>query len=306
MLDFLKIFLEVIEFGSFSRVASVRRVAVSSISRTMDQLEAEIGAKLFQRNSRSMTLTDAGQKFLPRAQLLIAELDEAKSELSSLRSDPTGLLTVTAPSAFGRKHVVPTLAKFLKLYPQIALELELSDRYEDLAARRIDVALRIGVLTDSDLIKTRLAPTHRLVCASPDYLEREGTPKNPQDLLNHNCLTIAARTPPNGLWQFEGVNRNAPLAIRGNFRSDDVEALVIAAVRGLGIVHLGSWLVGDFLESGHLVNIFPKKVKNPAKIQSAIHAVRMPGRSHEVKAQLFVNHLKHEFGNPPYWDNNIG
>lgn len=301
MLESLTTFIDVATERSFSRVAKQRDVAVSSITRKIDALEAELGVKLLARSSRSLVLTDAGEQFLPRARHIVAEMDDARHGLADLHADPRGLLTVTAPSAFGRRHVVPAVADFLKRYPLIEIDLHLSDQRVDLLAQRVDVAIRIGVLPDSDLIATRLAPSNRLACASPEYLAVHGCPGTPAQLMAHNCLTMASTAPP-GWWSFAGFHRDSALPVRGTLRTDDTEALLQAAVDGLGIVHLASWLVNDFIRTGQLVSLFADSGA-PAKFSgAAIHAVRMPGRSHTAKTQLFITHLKNAFGEPPYWD----
>jgi DNA-binding transcriptional LysR family regulator len=301
MLDAIRAFIEVATERSFTTVAKRRDVAVSSVARKIDALEAELGAKLLARSSRSLVLTDAGEQFLPRARRIASEMDDAKHGLADLHADPRGLLTVTAPAAFGRRHVVPAMADFLKRYPLIEIDMHLSDERVDLTSQRVDVAIRIGILPDSDLVATRLAPSRRLVCASPGYLARSGRPATPGQLVNHNCLTFASAPPP-GWWCFAEVHRDSALPVRGSLRTDDTEALLEAAVAGIGIVHLASWLVGDFVRAGKLVSLFPEIPAPPKLSVSAIHAVRMPGRSHTAKAQLFISHLKSRFGDPPYWD----
>lgn len=301
MLDAIRAFIEVATDRSFTTVAKRRDVAVSSIARKIDALEAELGVKLLARSSRSLVLTDAGEQFLPRARNIVSEMDDAKHGLADLHADPRGLLTVTAPAAFGRRHVVPAIADFLKRYPLIEIDMHLSDERVDLMAQRVDVAIRIGMLPDSDLVATRLAPSRRLACASPDYLVRHGRPATPEQLVEHNCLTFASAPPP-GWWCFAGVHRDTALPVRGSLRTDDTEALLEAAVAGIGIVHLASWLVGDFVRVGRLVSLFPGIPASPKASGSAIHAVRMPGRSHTTKAKLFISHLKSRFDDPPYWD----
>jgi DNA-binding transcriptional LysR family regulator len=301
MLDELRTFLEVAAAGNLSKVAQARDIAVSSVSRKIDALEANLGAKLFHRTSRAIILTDAGEQFLPTARSIIAELDDAKTAISALRSDPRGLLTVTAPAAFGRRYVAPAIATFLNKYPLMEIELFLSDQVIDLSAQRIDVAVRIGTLPDSDLIATHLAPMLRLACVAPDYIERHGRPESPADLLRHNCLKKISHPLP-GEWNFPGVNQNRPLPVKGSFRSDDLEALLQAAVEGVGIIHLASWLVADMLAAGKLIMLFDVEQSNSQKNAAAIHAVRMPGRSHAAKAQLFIAHLRQEFGEPARWD----
>lgn len=302
MFDAIQIFLEVHEAGSLSAVAKRHDVAVSSISRKIDALEVELCIKLFHRSSRRLLLTDSGEQFLPRAKNIAAELADARQAMSELNGDPRGLLTVTAPSAFGRRYIAPAVASFLNRYPLMEVDLHVSDEIVDLSTRRVDVAVRIGVLPDSDLVATTLAPLHRLTCASPAYLARHGRPATPQDLLKHNCLTIATTPIPAGWWCYPGVNREASLPVHGSLRSDDTESLLHAALAGIGIVHLASWMVCDAIEAGQLISLFPTASNTHAKIRPGIHAVRMPGRSHAAKAQLFIAHLRTTFGEPAYWD----
>ena len=304
MFDALSTFIAVATAGSFSKVAKAQRVAVSSIARKVDALEAELGVKLFNRSPRTLLLTDAGEHFLPRAQSLLSDMTEAKQSLSALSSDPRGLLTVTAPAMFGRKHIVPALIGFLKQYPLLEVELHNSDEIVNVAERRVDISIRMGSLPDSDLVATQLAPVRRLLCASPEYIERKGRPLEPLDLLAHDCLTGASTPSPAGWWSFASVNRDAPLPVRGSFRSDDTDALVQAALAGVGIVHLASWLVSDLVLAGRLLTLCPS-ARPIAKDSPAIHAVRMPGRSHAKKAQLFIAHLRSSFGSPPYWDRDL-
>ena len=305
MIDALTTFVAVAAAGSFSRIAKQQDVAVSSITRRIDWLESQLGAKLFSRSSRRLVLTDAGERFLLRARGLLADLSEAKDELVSLNAEPRGLLTVTAPASFGRRWVSPAAVDFLAQYPLLELELHLSDEIVDLGTRRVDVAIRMGSLPDSELIATRIAPLRRLVCASPAYLERRGRPIAPVDLLQHNCLTAASAPAPADWWRFDGVNHNRALPVRGTLRTDDTDTLLQAAVAGVGIVHLASWLVGEMIVAGRLVVLF-LNAQPPKGVVPAIHAVRMSGRSHTGKASLFIAHLRKTFGDPPLWERGLG
>jgi DNA-binding transcriptional LysR family regulator len=304
MLDALPTFVAVAACGSFSLVARAQDVAVSSVTRRIDQLETTLGVKLFTRSSRHLALTDAGELLLPRARRILAEVDDAKHGLSALYADPRGTLTVTAPTMFGRRHIAGAIIDFLALYPLLEVDLHLSDAFVDLAERRVDVAIRIGQQQGGDLITTQLAPFRRMVCASPSYLERAGCPQTPSDLLIHNCLTLASMPHPAGWWTFDGINRGLHLNVHGNFRSDDTGILLQAAVAGVGIVHLASWLVHDMIVAGKLVPILPN-ARSPASVHAAIHAVRMPGRSDTAKARAFISHLRKTFGSPPYWEQGI-
>jgi DNA-binding transcriptional LysR family regulator len=312
MIDALRCFVTVVELSSLSRAAVHLEMAVSSVSRKIDALEAELGARLLLRSSRQIIVTDAGERFLPRARNILAELADGKSAVQELEVEPRGLLTVTAPAAFGRLHVTPAIAIFLQRHPLIEIDLHVSDDVVDLSARRVDVAVRAGVLPASDLVATRLAGLNRVVSASPAYLERHGWPQKPEDLLNHQCLSVNGRTAPRGWWRFDGVNGNQPLAVKGKLRCDDTDSLLQAAICGAGVVHLANWLVCDAIVAGKLVPVFPMdpvERSAPHAIaprrdpnESAIHAVHMPGRSNQIKAQLLIRHLKEYFGYPPYWD----
>lgn len=301
MLENLPTFVAVVAAQSFSKAARIQGVAVSSVTRKIDSLEDELGARLFSRSPRRLVLTDAGEQLLPQARAILADLATAKESLAELGSEPRGLLTVTAPLIFGRRHVVPAVVSFLKRYPLLEVDLYLSDEVIDLAVKRVDVAIRMGVLPDSDLVATVLAPVRRLACASPDYIASRGRPERPIDLLDHDCLTGTASS-VSGWWTFPGVNRGLPLAVKGPLRTGDTEALLQAAIAGMGVIHLASWLVNDALSAGQLISLFPDIPTIEGGRAPAIHAVRMPGRSHTAKAQLFVAHLRETYGSPPYWE----
>jgi len=301
MIENLRVFVSVAETCNFSVTARQLDVAVSSITRKIDALERELGTRLFIRGPRRLILTDSGEYFAKTAQHVIAELVEAKETLASRDGEPHGKLTVTAPGAFGRRHLAPAIRSFLEKHSHIEIDLFIGDALIDLSVQRIDVAIRIGNLESSDLVATTLAPLRRLACAAPSYLERFGRPTKPEGLLHHQCLSVTTMPLPTGWWCFPGVNRDQPLAVKGRFRSDDTDALLEHAIAGHGIVHLASWMVGDPIAKGDLVLLFPD-LKIAQASSGNISAVRLPGRSHQHKAKLFIDHLKSEFGTPPYWD----
>jgi DNA-binding transcriptional LysR family regulator len=302
MLKELEVFVAVVEASNFSLAARKLDVAVSSVTRRIDVLEDELGVALFLRRSRKLTLTDAGQQFLGTARNVLAEMSEAREQLSNYDQEPRGLLTITAPASFGRRHIGPGVRTFLAKYPQMRVDLQLSDRVVDLAAERVDLAIRIGRDLTGDLIATRLAPMRRLVCAAPAYLNRAGRPDTLKQLVEHECLTVSSKPTPPGWWTFPGLNRGAPLPVSGRLQCDDTEALLDAAIAGLGIVHLASWLVADAVNDGRLVSLFPQNDGSEAKDAPAIYAVRLPGRSDTVRARLFLDHLRAHIGDSPYWD----
>jgi DNA-binding transcriptional LysR family regulator len=298
----LEVFLAVAEAASFSAAARRLDLAVSSVTRRIDSLEHEFGARLFLRGSRRLLLTDAGQTFLESARRVVEELAQVRQRLALDDPEPRGTLTIAAPAAFGRRHVAPAVHSFMARHPGIEVELQVSDTLIDLAAERVDLAIRVGRPSGSELVASRLAPMRRIVCAAPTYLERAGYPRSPKDLLRHQCLTVQTKPTPQGWWTFPGIHRGAPLPVRGRLRSDDTETLLQAALAGLGIVHLASWMVGDHLAAGRLIPLLTDARPIPPAQAPAIHAVRLPGRSHAARARLFIHHLREHFGTPPYWD----
>ncbi|MEP6503016.1 MAG: LysR substrate-binding domain-containing protein [Betaproteobacteria bacterium] len=302
MIDALHSFIAVATASSFSQVARKQAIAVSSVTRKIDWLEAEIGTRLFHRSSRRVMLTDAGEQFLPRARHILAELAQAKEALASINADPRGLLTVTAPTIFGRRHLAPAVASFLERYPMIEVDLHVSDTLVDLAEQRVDVAIRIGTLPDSALLATRLATLDLVVCASPAYLERHGRPAGLQDLVDYNCITVATPAAAGPAWRFAGVNRGDALALRGSLRTDDKDCALQAALAGIGIAHLASFVASEDIVAGRLVSLFPDARPPDPRALPAIYALRMPGRSFEAKARLFIAHLRDVIGQTPYWD----
>ena len=304
MLDFLETFLAVAAAGSFSLVARRQNVAVSSITRKIDALESEMGSRLFHRSSRRLVLTDAGEQFVPRARNVIAELAEAKEAILAQDAGPRGLLSVTTPTVFGRQHVLSAVASFLHRYPDIEVDLHLTDQIVDLTEQRMDVAVRIGLLPDSDLYATQLAQVRLVTCASPAYLAHAGRPASVADLLSHQCITGATPAAQGIAWRYPGVNRNQPLPVQGRFRSDDKDAMLQAALKGLGVLHIATWVVCNHLRSGELVALFPQQERTAPALPDmpCIHAVRLPGRSHATKARLFMDHLRAEIGAEPWWD----
>src|SRR5450830_277963 len=263
MIDSLKTFLAVASSGNFSEVARQQDVAVSSVTRKVDALEAELGTALFHRSSRRIHLTDAGEQFVPRARTILSEIAAARDALHQLDDLPRGPLTVAAPTVFGRRHVVPAVAGFMHQYPGVEVDLHLSDQVIDLAEQGVDVAIRIGVLPDSDLQATLLAPVRLVTCASPAYLARAGRPASPVDLLQHECISVATPPAPSFIWRYAGVNRNQPLAVRGRFRTDDKDGMLQAALGGLGVLHIATWVVSDHLRDGSLVALFPHELTAP-------------------------------------------
>lgn len=300
----MRAFVRAADLGSFSKAAHDLEVKVSTVSRHVAALEADLGAALFNRSTRGLHLTEAGAAFYQRAAGILEEVDEARSSTTALNARPQGLLRVGLPGAFGRRHVVPHLKDFCALYPDIRLDLSLSEATVDLIDAGIDVAIRIGALPDSTLVARRLAAHERRLVASPEYLDRQGVPREPSDLAGHHCLLFAMQL-HHDLWFHRPLKGQADLSavkVAGRFRADDSDALLEAARDGLGIALLPTWIIADDLRAGRLSPLITERrwaiAPGP---EPAIHAVYPPKKTVSPKVRVFVEFFARRFGSPPYW-----
>lgn len=295
----LKSFVMVVEYGGFAKAARRIGLATSSVTRQVNALEGDLGTQLLNRSTRSVTLTDAGERYYEQASRILGDLDEANRDISGADSLPRGLLRVSLPVAFGRLHVAPAISAFLAACPAIELDLLMTDNVVNLVEERIDIAIRIGRLESSSLIARKIAPDLRVVCASADYLEKYGEPRTPGDLARHACLSFSYGTGKRH-WRFVGPSGEEEVAVGGALRANNSEMLREAAIGGSGIILMPTWLVGQDLHEGRLRAILTDWDARPG--ESAIHAVYLPNRRGSRKVQAFIDFLKLQFGSPPYWD----
>ncbi len=287
----MEIFVRVVQAKSFSAAARALDLSPSAVSKQIGRLEDRLGARLLNRTTRQLSLTEVGQAFFARAERIISDIAEAERAVGDLHTEPRGLLRVNAPVAFGRLHVAPLLPKFLAAYPEISVDLTVNDRFVDLVEEGVDLALRIGELADSSLIAKRLAPNRRVVCAAPSYLAARGTPAEPADLRQHNCMTYTYRTNRHD-WQLEKDGQAEHVVVSGNLETNYAEVLMSAALAGSGIVLLPMWLAGPQLAAGELVEVLPDW-RAP---DSAIYAVYPHARHLSPKVRVFVDFLAEEIG----------
>jgi DNA-binding transcriptional LysR family regulator len=298
-------FVRAVELGSFSRAAAVEGVKVSTVSRYVTALEADLGAALFNRSTRRLHLTEVGTTFYDRAVRILAEVADARLTATSLNMRPQGLLRINIPGAFGRRHVVPHVSDFLAAYPAIQVDATLTDETVDLIASGADVAVRIGALADSALVAKRLAPQRRLLVAAPAYLAGRRPIRVPSDLEDQDCLHFALQ--PKQAWYFlpHGAPTTEPLevAVRGRLRANDSEALLDAVLAGLGIALLPTWLTGEAIMAGRLSPLLPgwEALIAPGP-QRAIWGVYPPKKVVPPKVRVFLSFIEARFGKPPYWD----
>ena len=298
-------FVRSVDLGSFSKAAAEGGVKVSTVSRYVSGLEADLGVALLNRSTRSLHLTEAGRMFHERAVQILADIEDARGATTSLNARPQGLLRINIPSAFGRRHVMAHMAQFLAAHPEIRLDATLTDETVDLIETGTDVAVRIGALVDSSLVARKLAPHRRILVASPAYLEARSAPRDPSQLGDHDCLLFALQ--PAGAWYYRPTDRpdEEPLevAVGGHIRTNDSEVLREAALSGVGISLLPTWLVGADVREHRLVPVLPDHewliAPGPER---AIWAVYPPKKVVSPKVRAFITFLSERFGHPPYWD----
>ena len=293
----LRLFVSVVEANSFSQGGARLGVPQSTASRMISRLEERLGARLLQRSTRNLTLTEAGKIYLERVARIVTDLDEATEAVRDLGAAPAGLLRVLAPAAFGRLFLVPLLPDFRANYPDITIGLSLSDRVDDIIGLGYDVAIRLGDLQDSNLIATRLTGSVSVICASPGYIDTCETPKSVDDLALHNCLQFRSN-PGQNTWRFKQAQAEQEVQVNGSFYSDSGDALLAAAISGLGICYLPEWMVQPHLDNGALQLILPD-YKLDAQI-NPIQAVAGYRQNIPAKQRVFIAFLRERFSAMPW------
>jgi DNA-binding transcriptional LysR family regulator len=294
----IAVFVRVVERGSFTLAAEDLELSRAVVSKYLSRLEERLGARLLNRTTRRLSLTEAGAALFEASRGAIERIEEAEAAVAQLQSEPRGRLRVSAPMSFGILHLGPALAEFARRHPRVTLDVRLDDRYVNLVEEGVDVAVRIGNLTDSSLVARKLAITRALVCASPAYLAEHGEPEAPEDLASHNCLIYSYLSTAN-VWRFIAPDgREIPVAVNGTFRINNGIVLGEAAVAGHGILVSPSFYVAELLRSGRL-----KRILERYRLRElGIHAV-YPQRGHvPPKVRAFVDFLAQRFGRKPDWE----
>ena len=289
--DGIEVFVRVARAGSFSAAARDLDQTPSAVSKQIGRLEDRLGARLFDRTTRRVRLTEVGAAFFERCARIVSEMDEAERAVSHSYGTPRGTLRLNAPVVFARLHVVPLLAEFLAAYPEVRIDVTFNDRFVDLLEEGVDVAIRIGELVDSSLIARRLALNRRVVCGAPPYFERNGFPERPADLAGHNCLVYTYRASRND-WRLVCANEKGRegqevVRVSGNLETNNAEVIHGAMLNGAGLGLLPLWLVGEDLRTGRLVRALP----DYHGADSAVYVVYPPGRHLSPKVRCFIDFL---------------
>ncbi|WDE12551.1 LysR family transcriptional regulator [Thalassomonas haliotis] len=297
----IPVFVAVVENGSFSQAAQRLGTTKSAVSKRIRELENKLGVQLLHRTTRQLSLTEAGERYFEYAVKAVIAAGEGIDSVTQLQGNPKGELKINTPMSFGRLHIAPLVADFLAQYPDISLNMVMEDRVVDLVEGGYDLAIRGGNLQDSTLIARRLAPCRSVICATPGYLEQYGTPVIPEDLLSFNCIRFAYFSGGSD-WTFHGENGPVKVKICGNYQVNNSEALLQAALAGLGIARLPTFAVGDDIAAGRLVPVL-KGYQLPMQTFYAV----FPQRRHlPAKVRVFLDFIIERLGgDQPYWDKMI-
>ena len=291
-LSAMNMFIRVVETGSFSAVAKELSSTQPTVSKNIAELESWLGAKLLNRSTRSLRLTETGADYYERCVAILQDVEDAEQNVGLLQTQPKGLVRVTAAVAFGRLHIVPRLESFFARYPDIKIDITLNDRVVDLIEEGVDIAFRMGNLRDSILIARKLCTSPTAAAASPEYLKKYGVPRHPRDLKEHNYVVYTDLASP-GQTSFREFGNPLHIKVSGNLQTNNSEVLRSALLHGLGIAQVPRWLIGDKVAEGELVEVLTEYQSAP----SSVHAVYSPGLHVPSKLRCFIDYFADEFKN---------
>lgn len=290
----MRAFIRVVQIGSFSAAARETNTSQATISKRVAALEAQLGVKLMMRTSRDHSLTEAGAEFYEKCVAILTELEEAESDARSRVASPRGLLRVTTAFPLGRLLIAPLLTDFLSRYPEIKLDLALSDSHVDLTREGFDIAIRAQKLQDSSLNARELFKNPMFLIASPSYLKQHGVPRTPEELVDHNCIVYSELSTQNS-WHFTHENNDISVQVNGNFQCDNGDTILTAAVAGVGFAVLPYWMIKSHLDAGELQVVMSDF--QPSTLP--VNAVFPHSRYLPLKVRCFIDFLIEEFARSP-------
>jgi len=293
------VFTRVAKAGSFAAAAKELNLSRAMATKHVMQLENGLGIRLLNRTTRNLSLTEVGTVYLERCLQILDDIEETELSVTRLQTEPRGTLKLNATPFFGAYHLAPAIAAYTEIYPDVNVELILQAGYVDLIEEGFDLAIRLDNLHDSSLIARKLGSSQRVVCGSPDYFKKHGVPGTPDDLKKHNCL-VNSSLPPRDQWQFSEPESGKTTVVRvaGTMESNVADALRMAAISGLGLTLLPTYMVGQDLRKGLLQAVLKDYIPSPLEI----HAV-YPHRKHlSAKVRTFVDFLHERLHPMPYWE----
>jgi len=287
----LQLLVELVRVGSLSAAAREMGVTTAAVSKRLAQIENRLGVRLLNRNTRRLSPTAEGELYLDNARRILQDIDHLDQLIAGRQTQPRGLLKVNAPLGFGRSYIAPAIVLFARRFPEVEVQLQLTDTPGDFVQDAFDVAIRFGDIPDARLIARRIAPNRRLVCASPGYLEKHGRPQVPQDLARHQCIVLRQNDDTYGLWRFTHGADSETVKVRGALSSNDGEVTLTWGLAGLGILQRAEWDLARYLRAGRLELLLEDYALPPADI----HAV-FPERHHlSAKVRVFIDFLVEYF-----------
>lgn len=287
ILPYLETFSAIVEKGSFTAAAEALNISKPVVSKQLTQLEKQLGVQLLQRTTRRMHLTQAGEVFASYASRILSEVSEAEQSVVLMQSEPQGKLRISAPESLALSLLPEALSSYQRSYPKVELDVSVSGRLVDLVDEGLDMVLRVGELKDSSLIARLLMPCHIVTCAAPGYLEKRGTPRYPNELVEHNCLVYSSNS-RSDIWKYrDKKGKDVDVKVSGNYRSDAGSLLFSAALAGHGIFSGPEFVVAGALKDGKLVSI----LEEYAPTSTGLYAVYPYSRHVSTKVRSFVDLL---------------
>jgi DNA-binding transcriptional LysR family regulator len=293
----MRVFSAVAKNGSFSKAAKKLSISKAMVSKHIKNLENSLSVRLFNRTTRKLNLTDAGSSYYEKVNMILSEIDETESAISQLNSEPKGKLKVMAQPSFGAFHLSRALSLYLKKYTEVTVNLELSHRIPDLVEENIDLAFHVGELNDSMYVSRRIASARRVICASPEYIKKNGMPEKPEDLLNHNCLIYMPRNDM-GKWEFLDKGKRKKIKVTGDIQCNSGDALRVASIQSRGITQLPTYMVGLDIQAGRLEAVLEdfEPEKQP------IYAIYNHRKYVSAKIKTFIDFIYDLYQPEPYWN----
>lgn len=299
ILVYLPSFVKVVELSSFSKAAASLGMTKSAVSKQVQALEDTLKVRLLNRTTRTVRLTDEGELFYQQARQIVDAATEAQRQVKNLNEQPSGTLKINAPQSFGTLHLAPALAEFAAKYPDINLDVEFTDKFINILEEGVDVAIRIASLTDSSLIARKLGRCQIVFVASPEYLARHGTPKHPDELINHRFLEYSYIDRPSEL-RYRLPNGDTGMTpITGVMKANSAFMLREALIKGVAMGVFPSFIIHDAIRSGEVVQILKDVIIEPER---SIYALFPHNRHMSVKVRLFIDFIADRFGGTPYWE----
>lgn len=296
-IDTMNAFVSVVTEGSFARAAERLEISPQLVSKYVSQLEEHLGTRLLNRTTRKVSVTEAGTAYFQRAQQVLSDIEDMENELGDLQHSVRGLLRINAPVSFAIQHMASVLTAYRAAFPEVQVDLQLNDRKVDIVQEGFDIALRIGQLKSSSLIARRIAPVRLSICASPDYLARQGIPSHPDELKQHQYLRYSYM---DNETSFRDRKRNLPLTttLHSDFSANNGDVLLNAAIAGAGVIIQPTFITGPAIASGQLQSILQDFEPEPL----GLYAVYAHRQFLSAKVRSFIDFIGGYFGDPPYWD----